>query len=586
MPEIRQAFSSTVFPGFQIQEIFPTGQLQTALLHSTQFAIIATDEDGIVKIFNIGAERMLGYEASEVLGHVMLADLCDPEEVSKRTEALNLELGTPFSPGFEAMVYKARQNFEDVFKLTFIRKDGTPIPICLSVMVIQGGSRATGGYLLLGTDHSEFHKLETEHELLTSAFKERQLELQNAKEVAELANHAKSDFLSSMSHELRTPLNAILGFAQLLESGNSPTTPEQKISIDQILQAGWYLLGLINEVLDLGLIESGKLSLSFEPISLTELMSDCQSMMQPQAEHASIEIHFPALEGPWLVKADRTRVKQVLVNLLTNAIKYNRVGGRVDVSCSVVGKGGIRVSVQDTGEGLAADKLGQLFQAFNRLGQENGEQEGTGMGLVVSKRLVELMGGTIGVESTPGVGSVFWFELETADQHQLADISLESAQDIPDRALTDGAPRTVLCVEDNPANLKLLEQILARRPDLRMLSASNGKQGVEMACVEKPDLILMDINLPGISGIAAQRILAQNSSTAHIPVIALTANARPRDIELGMRVGFFRYLTKPIQVKELLDSIDEALESLETRLPGGIHAPPQSRASEALHEAS
>ena len=238
--------------------------------------------------------------------------------------------------------------------------------------------------------------------------------------MAEKANLAKSEFLSSMSHELRSPLNAILGFAQLMETGSPLPTPAQKASIDQILKAGWYLLELINEILDLALIESGKLSLSLEPMSLVDVMLECQAMIEPQAQKSGIRMSFPQFEIPYFVHADRTRVKQVLINLLSNAIKYNRAQGTVEVTCSASTAERIRISVQDTGEGLSPEKLAQLFQPFNRLGQEASAEEGTGIGLVVSKRLVELMGGEIGVESTVGVGSVFWIELNLAAEPQLA----------------------------------------------------------------------------------------------------------------------------------------------------------------------
>ena len=553
--------------------LLKTGALQTAIFNSTTFSSIATDERGVIQIFNVGAERMLGYEAWEVVDRITPADLSDPEELVARANALSLELGTPIAPGFEALVFKARRGIEDVYQLTYIRKDGSRLPAVVSVTALQDVAGAIIGYLLIGTDNTERQQAEAERALLDAVLRESHLELQKAKEAAERANLAKSDFLSAMSHELRTPLNAILGFAQLMETGAPPPTPGQKDSIGQILQAGWYLLALINEVLDLAVIESGKLSLSPEPMSLAELLSDCQAMIEPQAQLNGIQVHFPALQGPWMVKADRTRVKQVLVNLLSNAIKYNRDGGQVDLRCSAVATGRIRICVQDTGEGLAAEKLAQLFQPFNRLGQEAGAQEGTGIGLVVSKRLVELMGGTIGVESQVGVGSLFWFELDAADELHSAIGPVEPLPKALAPALAGTALYTLLCVEDNPANLTLVERLIARRPDVQMLSARDGRLGVEMARAHRPDLILMDINLPGISGFTAMRILAENPSTAHIPVVALSANAMPRDIEMGLEAGFFRYLTKPIKVGEFMDTIDAALEHVLNHAPASSAAP-------------
>jgi CheY-like chemotaxis protein len=269
---------------------------------------------------------------------------------------------------------------------------------------------------------------------------------------------------------------------------------------------------------------------------------------------------FPATPVPYFVDADRTRLKQVLINLLSNAIKYNQTNGTVTVDCAVSHRNRIRVSVRDTGAGLAPDMLEQLFQPFNRLGQERSAVEGTGIGLVMSKRLVELMGGAIGVASTVGAGSVFWFELNSATEPVLeADTTEPAPFELP--PIEHGHTlRTLLYVEDNPANLKLIEQLIARRPDIRLLTARDGNFGIELALANEPEVILMDINLPGISGIDALKILRQDPITALIPVIALSANAMPRDIEKGLQAGFFRYLTKPIKVNEFMDTLDIALE--------------------------
>jgi CheY-like chemotaxis protein len=349
-----------------------------------------------------------------------------------------------------------------------------------------------------------------------------------------------------------------------MESGTPLPTPAQKDSIDQILQAGWYLLELINEILDLALIESGKLSLSPEPMSLNEVLGDCQAMIEPQAHKGGIAVNFDQLEHPYFVHADRTRVKQILINLLSNAIKYNRVGGRVEVRCSEKAPGRIRISFQDTGEGLPPEKLAQLFQPFNRLGQEVGAEEGTGIGLVVSKRLVELMGGEIGAESMVGVGSVFWIELNATAAPCLGTNAIEPTTMAQLPVLPNAQLRTLLCVEDNPANLMLVEKLLARRPDIRLLTARDGTRGIEIARAALPDVILMDINLPGINGIQALLKLAKDPATSHIPVIALSANAMPRDIEKGMEAGFFRYLTKPIKVNEFMETLDLALKHAES----------------------
>jgi PAS domain S-box-containing protein len=533
------------------EALLKTGALQNAILTSANFSIIATDEKGIIQLFNVGAERMLGYTAAEVVNKINPSDIHDPQEVMARAQALSLELATTITPGFEALAFKASRGIEDIYELTYICKDGSRFPAIVSITALRDDYGEIIGYLLIGTDNSVRHQVETE--------------LQSAMATAKKANLAKSDFLSSMSHELRTPLSAILGFAQLIGSGSPPPTTSQKRSIDQILQAGWYLLELINEILDLALIESGKLSLSLEPISLTEVMHECQAMIEPQAQKRGISVAFPRFEIPYFVKADRTRVKQVLINLLSNAIKYNKAGGAVVVDCTASTAERIRISVKDTGEGLTPDKLTQLFQPFNRLGKEAGIEEGTGIGLMVSKRLVELMKGEIGVESTVGVGSVFWIELNLTAEPQPAAGAAEPTAVAQAQVQADAQLRTLLYVEDNPANLMLVEDLIARRPDIRLLSAADGNRGIEIAHASRPDVILMDINLPGISGIQALKILRADPATAHIPVVALSANAIPHDIERGLAAGFFRYLTKPIKVNEFMDTLDLALAFSQTR---------------------
>ncbi len=657
--------------------------LQSAIFNSANFSSIATDAKGVIQIFNVGAERMLGYTASEVLNKITPADISDPHEVVQRAKTLSAELGTDITPGFEALVFKASRGIEDIYELTYIRKDGSRFPAVVSVTALRDEGNVIIGYLLIGTDNTarkqveaEQRKLDqrlrdqqfytrsliesnidalmttdpygiisdvnkqmelltgctrdeligapfknyftdperaeagirrvlnenkvtnyeltarsrdgretvvsynattfhdrdrtlqgvfaaardvTERQLLDRALRETNIALESAKSAAEKANLAKSDFLSSMSHELRSPLNAILGFGQLMESGPPLPSPIQKESIDQILQAGWYLLALINEILDLSLIESGRLSLSAEPISLSEVLEDCRAMIDPQAQKGGVHMHFPAPGSPCYVKADRTRVKQVLINLLSNAIKYNSADGSVEVSVDAGVAGRVRLNFRDTGHGLSAEQLAQLFQPFNRLGQEAGAEEGTGIGLVVSKRLVELMGGAIGVHSTVGIGSVFWIELIAAEPPQLAARIGAAASSVLVPPAAGAGQRTMLYVEDNPANLMLIEKLIARRPDIRLLTATDGNRGIDIARAARPDVILMDINLPGISGVEAMRLLANDLATAHIPVIALSANAMPHDIARGLNAGFARYLTKPIKVDEFMATLDAML---------------------------
>ncbi|HEX8251621.1 MAG TPA: PAS domain S-box protein [Thermoanaerobaculia bacterium] len=655
------------------EALLKTGALQTAILNSANFSSIATDEHGVIQLFNVGAARMLGYAAADVVDRITPADISDPQEVIARAAALSVELGTPITPGFEALAFKASRGIEDIYELTYIRKDGSRFPAVVSVTALRDDEQAIIGYLLIGTDNSarrhaeeklrwteESFRLMVEsvtdyaivmldpggrvvswnsgaqrikgfsseeivgqhfssfypkedvadgkpqrdldetassgrHEdegwrirkdgslfwahivitairdhdgnlrgfaKLTRDLTERKrLEaiLTNAKAVAETANLAKSDFLSSMSHELRSPLNAILGFAQLMESDSPSPTPAQGESIIQILNAGWYLLELINEVLDLATIESGKLSMSMEPVALDELLLECHAMIEPLAQRRGITMSVPRSDATFCVNADRTRIKQVLINLLSNAIKYNTAGGSVRVACTANSSSGrVRITVADTGPGLPPEKVAQLFQPFNRLGQEFNGEEGTGIGLVVSKRLVELMNGVIAAESRVGVGSVFSVELPS-----IAPLTLPPTADAvaiaESEAATQAGFRTLLYVEDNPANMQLVERLIGRRNDLRMLSAVDGNRGVELARACLPDVILMDINLPGISGLEAMRILRDDNATKHIPVIALSANAMPRDIQKGLDAGFFRYLTKPIKVSDFMETVNLAL---------------------------
>ena len=683
LPAVVSAHADSLTELRRQEALLKTGALQNAIFNSANFSSIATDEKGVIQLFNVGAERMLGYAAVEVVNKITPADISDPQELIARAIALGIELSTPITPGFEALAFKASRGIEDIYELTYIRKDSSRFPAVVSVTALRDDQDGIIGYLLIGTDNTARKQIEeklrwteesfrlmvesvTDHALvmldpegrvvswnggaeriqgylaedivgehfsqfypgkdiadgkpgndlqaamengrfedegwrvrkdesnfwanvvytairdqmgslrgfakLTRDLTERrQVEaaLTDAKSAAEKANLAKSDFLSSMSHELRSPLNAILGFAQLMETDTPPPSPMQQGSIEQILKGGWYLLDLINEILDLAMIESGRLSLSLEPVSLVEVMLECQAMIEPQVLKNRIRLSFPQIDNPWFVKADRTRVKQVLINLLSNAIKYNRIEGSVTVECRAGTENRIRISVSDTGEGLCAEKLAQLFQPFNRLGQETSVEEGTGIGLVVTKRLVEYMGGIIGVESTVGTGSVFWIELLAASMPNVqivADKIAALALAAADLGNHEGIPvHTVLYVEDNPANLKLVEQLIARRRDIRLLNADNGLMGVEMARAFQPEVILMDINLPGISGIEALKILREDAATAHIPVIAVSANAIPRDIAIGLEAGFFRYLTKPIRVNEFLDTLDAALKFAEIR---------------------
>lgn len=514
----------------------------SALKAVSQGVIIKTPDMRVVDA-NEAILSMTGYSPEELSGvncSVFYGPLTDTAMIEEFRQAV-----------------RANKTFSG--EMVYYRKDGSCFWNALALSPVFDPKGNLSHFISIHTDITERRRID-------QVLKDSVGALKLATELAEKANQAKSDFLSSMSHELRSPLNSILGFAQLLASGTPSPTPLQSKNIDKILGGGWYLLTLINDILDLALIESGKLALSLEPLSLGNLLTGCQIMVEPQAGNRGIVVKFPSMRASLQVVADPTRLTQVLVNLLSNAIKYNRPNGGVRVSVITKIQGTVRIEIKDTGEGLSADKLAQLFQPFNRLGKENSTTEGTGIGLVVAKRLTELMGGTIGVRSTVGVGSVFWVQLPIAKsetEKKVAWNSLRHKQ--PTRHLQHLSNCTVLYVEDNPANVELVSQILQARPNLQLIVADNARQGIEMAHKHAPQIILMDINLPGMSGLEALKVLKQDAGTRQIPVLAVTANALPIDAANGMAAGFCQYLTKPFKIDEFLQSMDQALEASKSR---------------------
>lgn len=506
-------------------------RMQT-ILENVVDGIITIDEHGTIESFNPAAERIFGHRAAEVIGHNIKMLMPEPHRGNH--------------DGYLAR-YKATHIPHIIGsgrELEGLRKDGSTFPLDLAVseMMLDGTCHFTG----IARDITQ--RKHTEADLV------------RAKEEAERANKAKSEFLSRMSHELRTPMNAILGFSQLLESDpQAPLTPHQAESVHEILHGGHHLLELINEVLDLARIESGRIDLSLEPVEPEPLIRECMALIQPLANQRHITLALDPTEGSF-IQADRMRLRQILLNLLSNSVKYNREGGSVHIACHTANDDHIRITVQDTGNGITSGALPRLFQPFERMEPAYNNIEGTGIGLALAKKLAEAMGGTIGVESIVGEGSTFWVEFPRAEGETTLPATATETTATP---AVSSPEYILLYIEDNPANLRLVQKIISTRTQLMLLDAPSAELGLEIAKAHRPDLILLDINLPGMDGFEALRHLQNNPATRDIPVIAITANAMERDIKHGLDAGFTDYLTKPLDIPRFLALLDKWLKQQE-----------------------
>ncbi|MDH5190842.1 MAG: ATP-binding protein [Gammaproteobacteria bacterium] len=500
---------------------------QRSILQNISDAIITINDQGTIDTFNPGAAAIFGYYPQEIIGQNIQILLDDDV-----TQLYGMVMDNRFQNGTSK-----NHNISSIAK----HKSGKLFPIDISVneMLIDGKQMFTS----IIRDITE--ELSYKEALIQS------------KEEAEKASEAKSEFLSRMSHELRTPMNAILGFTQVLEMNeNDHLHTDDKLHIKEISKAGHHLLELINEVLDLSRIESGRLELSMEPVHILDVMEDCNILMRSIAKERGISLNF--LETPCQNKyviADRTRMKQVMLNLISNAIKYNKQEGNVSISCEQKNDDAIRITVKDTGIGISKRDQDEMFRPFNRLWAQNSTIQGTGIGLVITKSFIEKMGGKIGLESTLGEGTTFWFELQKTISPEMTTYDGDKITRLSEYNHTKNNKSTILYIEDNPANLRLVSTVLNENKEIQLLSAHEPYLGLEIARTHKPDLILLDINLPMIDGYEVLKILKQNNATSHIPVIAISANAMHSDIKKGHAAGFDDYLPKPIDIYKLQTTV-------------------------------
>ena len=557
------------------EDIQALTQRNQLILDSAGEGIYGLDREGKTTFVNPAAELMLGYTEEELVGKPQhsLIHHSYPDGTHYPREQCNIYAA--FKDG------KIHRESEEVFW----RKDGSCFPVEYfstpilengevigAVVIFQDITQRIQAEARLKSYNVELEKRVEERTAdLMLAIKRQEQEIQvrlkteqaliQAKNEAENANRAKSQFLSRMSHELRTPMNAILGFGQLLEIDTTdPLSPGQKDKTDEILNAGRHLLDLINEVLDLASIESGRQKLKIEKVRIRKIAEDVVSLILPLAQEMNIQLENRIqIDKEVFVLADPTRLKQVLINLLSNAVKYNQANGSVYLSIDNDSQEVLKINVQDTGKGIPLEKQKDLFEPFNRLDAEKSNISGTGIGLTITKQIVELMNGSVSFKSVLGEGSCFTVEIPRFREKK----SCVDASNFPDCLAIDGGEgrkKTVLYVEDNPVNVAVVREMFSKFKKIEFLSAKNAELGMELVEKHRPDLILMDIDLPGMDGITATEKLKKKEHTKNVPVIAVSANAFEADIKNALSKGFHSYFTKPIDMPSFIHTLNEVLE--------------------------
>jgi len=502
------------------------------VLESLADAVITINKAGIIQSFNESAEMIFGYTRDEAIGKNV--SMLMPEEDRESHQSFVKKTS----------IKKRSPIFHSFRELLGLRKDGHLFPIEINVTPFGNNSDQFVGIIRDITQRRDY-----EDQLL------------NAKDKAESGSRAKSKFLASMSHELRTPLNAILGFAELFEY--SPGLNEQlKQNAKEIQSAGNHLLQLINEILDMSRIESGSIELSREPILISDLLNECAKLSQSLADKKNIIIDC-CLEHNVTIISDYTKLKQVVLNLISNAIKYNRPNGKIECCCSPVSTQEILIEIKDTGKGIESSKMKQLFEPFNRLGKENSSIEGTGLGLTITKKLIQFLGGEIGATSEVNQGSCFWIKLprEIIKTTEIT-AKLTNKKDLKEKPL-------VLYIEDNPANRQFVSQISEYDNQYNFIFANDAESGIAKAVDTRPQLILMDIDLPGMDGFEALTRIKKNNSLNEIPIIAITSNTEQLKSDKMKASDFSRWVAKPVSVSELLRSISDVLKLKTTKKERG-----------------